>query len=37
MPIWAVVSAVMDGDTMNVAQMLERSQIINCGTGNRQN
>jgi hypothetical protein len=37
MPIWAVVSAVVDGDTMRVAQMLERSQTIKRGAGNRQN
>src|SRR6185436_19113989 len=37
MPIWAVVSAVVDGDTMKVAQMLERSQTIKRGAGNRQN
>ena len=36
MPIWAVVSAVVDGDTMKVAQMLERSQTIKRGAGNRQ-
>ena len=35
-PIWAVVSAVVDGDTMKVAQMLERSQTIKRGTGSRQ-
>jgi hypothetical protein len=35
-PIWAVVSAVVDGDTMKVAQMLERSQTIKRGAGNRQ-
>ena len=36
MPIWAVVSAVVDGDTMKVAQMLERSQTIKRGAGKRQ-
>jgi hypothetical protein len=35
-PIWAVVSAVVDGETMKVAQMLERSQTIKRGAGNRQ-
>ena len=35
-PIWAVVSAVVDGDTMKVAQMLERSQTIKRGAGKRQ-
>jgi hypothetical protein len=37
MPIWAVVSAVVDDDTMQVAQMLERSQTIKRGAGKRQN
>jgi hypothetical protein len=37
MPIWAVISAVVDGDTMRVAQMLERSQTIKRGAGKRQN
>lgn len=36
-PIWAVVSAIVDGDTMTVAQMLERSQTIKRGTGKRRN
>ena len=36
-PIWAVVSAVVDGDTMKVALMLERSQTIKRGAGNTQN
>jgi hypothetical protein len=36
MPIWAVVSAVVDGSTMKVALMLERSQTIKRGTGTRQ-
>ena len=36
LPIWAVVSAVVDGDTMKVALMLERSQTIKRGAGNRQ-
>jgi hypothetical protein len=31
MPIWAVVSTVVDGETMKVAQMLERSQTIKRG------
>jgi hypothetical protein len=35
-PIWAVVSAVVDGDAMKVAQMLERSQTIKRGAGKRQ-
>lgn len=37
LPIWAVVSAVVDGATMKVALMLERSQSVKRGTGNRQN
>jgi hypothetical protein len=37
MPIWAIISAVVDGDTMKVAQMLERSQTIKRGVGKRQN
>ncbi len=37
LPIWAVVSAVVDGDTMKVAQLLERSQTVKRGAGNRQN
>jgi hypothetical protein len=28
---------VVDGETMKVAQMLERSQTIKRGAGNRQN
>jgi hypothetical protein len=36
MPLWAVVSAVVDGDMMRVAQMLERSQTIKRGVGKRQ-
>jgi hypothetical protein len=35
-PIWAVVSAVVDGDTMKVALMLERSSTIKRGAGSRQ-
>jgi hypothetical protein len=35
-PIWAVVSGVVDGDSMKVALMLERSQTIKRGAGNRQ-
>jgi hypothetical protein len=36
-PIWAVISLVLEGDTMKVAQMLERSQTIKRGAGKRQN
>jgi hypothetical protein len=35
-PIWAVISLVRDGDTMKTAQMLERSQTIKRGTGQKQ-
>lgn len=34
--IWAVVALVVEGDTVKVAQMLERSQTIKRGTGRRQ-
>jgi hypothetical protein len=35
-PIWAVISLALDGSTLKVAQMLERSQTIKRGTGQRQ-
>ena len=35
-PIWAVISLTLNGDTMEMAQMLERSQTIKRGTGKRQ-
>jgi hypothetical protein len=35
-PIWAVISLVLEDDTLKVAQMLERSQTIKRGTGKRQ-
>jgi hypothetical protein len=35
-PIWAVISLTLDGDTMAMAQMLERSQTIKRGTGKKQ-
>lgn len=35
-PIWAVISFALEGDTLKVAQMLERSQTIKRGTGQRQ-
>ena len=35
-PIWAVISLVLDGDTMAVAHMLERSTTIKRGSGKRQ-
>lgn len=35
-PIWAVISLTLEGNTLKVAQMLERSQTIKRGTGQRQ-
>ena len=35
-PIWVVISLTRDGDTMAMAQMLERSQTIKRGTGKKQ-
>lgn len=35
-PIWAVISLTLSGDTMEMAQMLERSQTIKRGTGKKQ-
>jgi hypothetical protein len=35
-PIWAVISLTVAGDTMEMAQMLERSQTIKRGTGKKQ-
>lgn len=35
-PIWAVISLRRNGDTMEMAQMLERSQTIKRGTGKKQ-
>jgi hypothetical protein len=35
-PIWAVISLTLDGETIKVAQMLERSQTIKRGTGKKQ-
>ena len=35
-PIWAVIALTLDGQTMNMAQMLERSQTIKRGAGHRQ-
>jgi hypothetical protein len=34
-PIWAVIALTLDGTTMNMAQMLERSQTIKRGSGAR--
>jgi hypothetical protein len=36
MPIRAVVSLTPDGQTMNMAQMLENSQTIKRGSGKKQ-
>src|SRR2546427_10903274 len=35
-PIWAVVALTLDGQTMNMAQMLQQSQTIKRGSGKRQ-
>ena len=35
-PIWVVVALTLDGDSMKVALMLERSQTIKRGTGKKQ-
>src|SRR5262245_18867464 len=35
-PIWVVMSLTLDGETMNMAQMLERSQTIKRGSGKKQ-
>jgi hypothetical protein len=35
-PIWAVTSLTLEGDTMVMAQMLERSQTIKRGRGRKQ-
>jgi hypothetical protein len=35
-PIWAVISLTRDGDSMKTAQMLERSQTIKRGVGQKQ-
>jgi hypothetical protein len=35
-PIWAVISLTLEGDTMVMAQMLERSQTIKRGRGKKQ-
>jgi hypothetical protein len=34
-PIWAVISLTLAGDTMDIAQMLERSQTSKRGTGKK--
>lgn len=35
-PIWAVISLTLNGNTMEMAQMLERSQTIKRGTGKKE-
>jgi hypothetical protein len=35
-PIWAVIALTLDGDTMQIAQMLEQSETIKRGTGSKQ-
>ena len=35
-PIWVVVAFTLDGDSMKVAQMMEPSQTIKRGTGQKQ-
>jgi hypothetical protein len=35
-PIWAVISLTLAGDTMEIAQMLKRSQTIKRGKGKKQ-
>jgi hypothetical protein len=35
-PIWAVIALTLDGQAMNMAQMLQMSQTIKRGTGHKQ-
>jgi len=35
-PIWAVIALTLEGDTMSLAQMLQRSQTIKRGTAHKQ-
>jgi hypothetical protein len=35
-PIWAVIALTLDGQTMTMAQMLQQSQTIKRGTGQKQ-
>ncbi len=35
-PIWAVIALTLDGQTMTMAQMLQRSQTIKRGSGKKQ-
>jgi hypothetical protein len=34
-PIWAVIALTLDGQTMSMAQMLQRSQTIKRGSGHK--
>jgi hypothetical protein len=34
-PIWAIIALTLDGRTMNMAQMLQRSQTIKRGSGQK--
>lgn len=34
-PVWSVMAMTLDGDTMRMAQMLERSQTIKRGTAKK--
>jgi hypothetical protein len=36
-PIWAVIALTLDGDTLKVAHMLEKSLTVKRGTGKKQN
>jgi hypothetical protein len=35
-PIWAVIALTLEGQTMNMAQMLQMSQTIKRGTGHKR-
>jgi hypothetical protein len=35
-PIWAVIALTLDGDTIKVSHMLEKSRTIKRGTGKKQ-
>ena len=35
-PIWAVAALTLDGQTLNMAQMLQMSQTIKRGTGHKR-
>ena len=34
-PIWVIIALTLDGETMNMAQMLELSQTIKRGSGKK--